>query len=81
MHLMDYLSILKMNKRLKLDYKYGLDCIYTDQEIMKVMASPAFEREYNLKYLGVLGNVFSQLDIDRAIEKGKQYNPLRLSMM
>jgi hypothetical protein len=38
-------------------------------------ASPSFEREYNLKYLGLIGNVFHTNDIDSAIEKGKTYNP------
>jgi hypothetical protein len=33
-----------------------------------------FEREYNLKYLGLIGNVFHTKDIDAAIEKGKSYS-------
>jgi hypothetical protein len=49
--------------------------IYTAEEIEKAKQSPSFEREYNLKYLGLIGNVFHTADIDRAIEKGKQYNP------
>ena len=51
-------------KRLFLDYTYGLDKIYTRQEIEKAKASPSFEREYNLKYLGKVGNVFHTLDIE-----------------
>ena len=51
-------------KRLLLDYTYGLDRIYTRQEIEKAKASPSFEREYNLKYLGHIGNVFNPADID-----------------
>jgi hypothetical protein len=62
-------------KRLLLDYTYGLDRIYTTEEIEKAKASPSFEREYNLKYLGLIGNVFHTKDIDVAIEKGKKYNP------
>ena len=54
-------------KRLLLDYTYGLDRIYTRQEIEKAKASPSFEREYNLKYLGGIGNVFNLADIDAAI--------------
>jgi hypothetical protein len=54
-------------KRLLLDYTYGLDKIYTREEIQKAKASPSFEREYNLKYLGHIGNVFSPADIDAAI--------------
>jgi hypothetical protein len=45
-------------KRLFLDYTYGLDRIYSREEVDKAKASPAFEREYNLKYLGKVGNVF-----------------------
>jgi hypothetical protein len=62
-------------KRLFLDYTYGLDRIYTSKEIEKAKASPSFEREYNLKYLGLIGNVFHTKDIESAIEKGKKYNP------
>ena len=45
-------------RKLFLDYKYGLGKIYTQREIEKAKRSPSFEREYNLKYLGVIGNVF-----------------------
>jgi len=62
-------------KRLFLDYTYGLDRIYTKEEIEKAKASPSFEREYNLKYLGLIGNVFHTKDIDAAIQRGKEYDP------
>ena len=32
--------------------------MYSKEEIEKAMKSPSFEREYNLKYLGLIGNVF-----------------------
>ena len=51
-------------KRIFLDYTYGLDLIYAKEEIEKAKASPSFEREYNLKYLGKVGNVFHILDIE-----------------
>ena len=54
-------------RRLFLDYTYGLDRIYTREDIEKAKASPSFEREYNLKYLGKVGNVFHTLDIEAAI--------------
>ena len=54
-------------KRLFLDYTYGLSKIYTEVEIEKAKRSPSFEREYNLKYLGKVGNVFHTLDIEAAI--------------
>ena len=62
-------------KRILLDYTYGLDKIYTREEIEKAKISPSFEREYNLKYLGGIGNVFHTKDIDAALEKGKLYDP------
>jgi hypothetical protein len=33
------------------------------------------KREYNLKYLGKIGNVFHTKDIEAAIDKGRKYNP------
>ena len=54
-------------KRLFLDYSYGLGRIYTEAEIAAAKASPSFEREYNLKYLGLIGNVFRVKDIEAAI--------------
>jgi hypothetical protein len=62
-------------KRLFLDYTYGISKIYTAEEIEKAKQSPSFEREYNLKYLGRIGNVFHTKDIEAAIEKGRKYNP------
>jgi hypothetical protein len=56
-----------------LDYTYGLGKIYTKEEIDKAKLSPSFEREYNLQYLGLIGNVFSQLSIDNATKI--EYNP------
>jgi hypothetical protein len=62
-------------KRIFLDYTYGIGKIYSIEEIEKAKASPSFEREYNLKYLGRIGNVFHTKDIEAAIEKGRKYNP------
>jgi hypothetical protein len=58
-----------------MDYTYGIGKIYTAEEIEKAKQSPSFEREYNLKYLGKIGNVFHTKDIEAAIEKGRKYNP------
>src|SRR5205823_5136613 len=49
--------------------------IYSKEEIDKARQSPSFEREYNLKYLGLIGNVFHTKDIESAIERGTKYNP------
>jgi hypothetical protein len=62
-------------KRIFLDYTYGIGKIYTADEIERAKQSPSFEREYNLKYLGKIGNVFHTKDIEAAIEKGRKYNP------
>jgi hypothetical protein len=62
-------------RRIFIDYTYGIGKIYTADEIEKAKQSPSFEREYNLKYLGKIGNVFHTRDIEAAIEKGKKYNP------
>ena len=65
----------RVYKRLFLDYTYGIGKIYTAEESDKAKQSPSFEREYNLKYLGKIGNVFHTKDIEAAIEKGRKYNP------
>jgi late competence protein required for DNA uptake (superfamily II DNA/RNA helicase) len=62
-------------KRLFLDYRYGLDRIFTREEIEEAKKSPSFEREYNLKYLGLIGNIFHTADIDRSVELGDTYDP------
>jgi hypothetical protein len=65
-------------KRICLDYTYGLNRIYSEEEIAKARASPSFEREYNLKYLGLIGNVFHTKDIEKAMVsydlENKYYN-------
>jgi hypothetical protein len=61
-------------KRLKMDYRYGLGKIYTQQEIDKAKLSPGFGREYELQYLGKIGNVFSPLQIDRVVQLGEQFS-------
>ena len=66
--------------RLKLDYTFGLGKIYTKEEIDKAKQSPSFKREYDLQYLGIIGNTFHELDIQRAIELGKKYNPDNIVM-
>jgi hypothetical protein len=44
----------------------GLIKFTTKEEIDKAKQSPSFGREYNLQYLGLIGNVFSQLSIENA---------------
>jgi hypothetical protein len=66
-------------KRILLDYTYGLGRIYSEDDIGAAKASPAFEREYNLKYLGLIGNVFHTKDIDSAIEKGRNFSHIMVN--
>jgi hypothetical protein len=47
--------------------------------LAKAKASPSFEREYNLKYLGLIGNVFHTKDIEAAIQKGTEYIPSEIN--
>jgi hypothetical protein len=55
--------------RIFLDYTYGLGKIYSQMEIAIAKTSPSFEREYNLKYLGSIGNLIPFQDVDSAIEE------------
>jgi hypothetical protein len=64
-------------KRLFLPYTVGLGKIYTEQEIARARVSPSFEREYNLKYIGQQGNVFTYESIQKAIEMGLQLEQMR----
>jgi hypothetical protein len=59
--------------KLFLDYTYGLDTIYDPACIAKKKLDPDFPREYDLQYLGVIGNTFHTQDIDRAIALGKKF--------
>jgi hypothetical protein len=63
-------------KRLYLDYTVGEGFIYSSDELERAKLSPSFEREYNLKFLGMIGNIFHTSDIDAAIDRGRRsYTP------
>jgi hypothetical protein len=62
--------------RLFFDYHYGLEGpypIYSQEKIDEAKRSPEFGREYELQYLGLIGNVFSQTSIEKATKI--EYNP------
>jgi hypothetical protein len=62
--------------KLFFDYKYGLQGpypIYSEEQIQKARLSPEFGREYELQYLGLVGNVFSQASIENC--QKIEYNP------
>jgi hypothetical protein len=62
-------------KVLKFDYSWGLDKIYTKEDIEIAKASSSFEQEYNLKFAGgASGNLLSQTAIDRSIKLGEWMN-------
>lgn len=65
--------------KLQLGYQVGLDKIYNRKFIEREMQEPEFEREYNLKYLGKTGNVFSPIDIDNAIALGEQHKNIEIN--
>jgi hypothetical protein len=53
--------------KLFFDYHYGLEGpypIHSQEQIQKARLSPEFGREYELRYLGLVGNVFSQASIE-----------------
>ena len=60
--------------RIKLDFRYGLEKIYSIEDIEKAKQSPSFDREYDLKYIGKVGNLYSQLSIENAVERGRGYD-------
>ena len=64
---------------MKLNYETGLDKIYSRKFIEREMHEPEFEREYNLKYLGKVGNVFSPIQIEHCIELGEKYKHLSIN--
>jgi hypothetical protein len=66
-------------KLLFLDYTYGLNRIYTKNEINAAKPSPSFESQYNLKYLGLIGNNFHIEDINAAIEKGQNFSHVEVN--
>lgn len=59
-------------KWLKLDWTYGLGKIFTQEEIDKIKNQRSFEREYNLKFSGLEGNLLSETAIQRCISTGEK---------
>ena len=57
-------------KKIFLGYTYGIDKIYTSEEIEKAKMSPSFPRKYERKYQGFIRNVFSPYSIEKSIELG-----------
>ena len=51
-------------KRIYLPYTVGVNNIFSQKEIEIAKRSTSFEREYNLKFLELVGNVFLPEKID-----------------
>jgi len=72
----DLMNRLESNPRyfkLRLPYDYGLGKIYSKEDIEKAKQSASFEREFNLKYLGGIGNVLTPQNVQTCIELGTKY--------
>jgi hypothetical protein len=59
-------------KRIYLPYTVGAGNIFSQKDIEIAKRSTSFEREYNLKFLGLVGNVFLPEKIDAAIKLGRE---------
>ena len=59
-------------KRIYLPYTVGVGNIFSQKEIEIAKRSTSFEREFNLKFLGLIGNVFLPDKIDAAIKLGRK---------
>jgi len=68
-----------MYKRVVMDYTYGVNKIYTSEDIELAKLSPEFQREYCGRYGYNVGNVFLPEHIERALELGKEHFPQTLS--
>jgi len=68
-------------KKIFLDYTYGLGKIYDTAFIEREKGEAYFEREYNLAYAGRPGNLYSQLSIQNAIDRGTSYNPDSINLL
>jgi len=66
-------------RRLFFNYQWGLNKMFTQNEIDLQKVSPSFDREYDLKYSGKIGNVFSDLDISTAISLGEEHKDLEIN--
>jgi hypothetical protein len=68
-----------MYRRLFFNYQWGIGKMFTQEEIDLQRYSPGFDREYDLKYSGKIGNVFSDLDIETALSLGEEHKDLEIN--
>jgi hypothetical protein len=67
-------------EKIFLPYTVAVGKMYSKQDILDAQASPSFDREYLLKYVGGIGNLFTADEIRHAIELGNSYNPAEISL-
>lgn len=60
--------------KLKLPYSYGLDTIYNRAEIEKKKNDIEFDREFNCKYTGLIGNLITADQMVALQELGNDYS-------
>lgn len=63
-------------RRIYLPYTVGMGNIFSQKDIEIVKRSTSFEREYNLKFLGLVGNVFLPFHQDALYPKS--YNDISI---
>jgi hypothetical protein len=56
-------------KKIFLAYTYSLDRICTREELVNAKMSLSFPRQYELKYQGFIGNLFSPFSIENQVTK------------
>jgi hypothetical protein len=61
-------------EKIALPCQVGLNKIYDPLEIEKKKLEPEFPREYECKYLGKVGNVFTQFQLDNCIKLGSEFS-------
>jgi hypothetical protein len=61
-------------EKIVLSYEVGLDKIYDRQEIERKKLEPEFPREYECKYLGKVGNVFTPQQIETCTNIGLEFS-------
>jgi hypothetical protein len=67
-------------RRIYLPYTVGIGNIFSKKDIEIVKRSTSFEREYNLKFLGLVGNVFLPEKIDANIRLGREHDIYRMML-
>ena len=64
-------------RRLFMDWTYGINKIYSTEDIAKARMSPSWEREYCNRFSGRVGNLLSLLKIDTAIDTGNKLESIK----